>query len=183
MIRVLIATVVALGELAAAQTVFVNANIYTVDEQQERAEAIAIDGGRIVAVGSTRDALAAAGAGAEVIDVGGATIVPGLIDGHGHIAGLGGLFLGVIDLSGTSSYDQVIELVQERAGEVEPGAWILGRGWDHESWPEKELPTHHALSEATPQNQVWLSRVDGQAALANALAIEAAAVTARTASP
>lgn len=182
-VKTLLGVALLLAQQAMAQTAYINAKIHTVDDARPRAEAIAVADGRILAVGTADEAREAAGAGAEIIDVGGATIIPGLIDAHGHIAGLGALFLGVIDLSGTTSYDQVIELVEQRAAEAQPGQWILGRGWDHESWPDKQMPTHEALSEATPDNPVWLSRVDGHAGLANARAMEAADVTGSTPSP
>ena len=183
MIRALVGVGLLLAQQAIAQTVYINAVIHTVDDARPRAGAIAVAEGRIIAVGTSDEAHKAAGAGAEVIDVGGRTIIPGLIDAHGHIAGLGALFLRVIDLSGTTSYDEVIGLVEALAAEKQPGEWILGRGWDHESWPNKQMPTHHALSEATPDNPVWLGRVDGHAALANARAMELAGVTGSTPSP
>jgi predicted amidohydrolase YtcJ len=185
--RALILALAAIGgsaALAGAQdAVYINASIHTADDDAPRARAMAIKDGRIAAIGDERDVLAAAGDGAEIIDLAGATVLPGLIDAHGHLAGLGSLSLGVIDLSGTESYDEVIDRVEARAREVAPGEWILGRGWDHESWPDRTLPSHHALSEATPANPVWLNRVDGHAALANARAMEAAGVTRSTASP
>src|SRR5690606_35438661 len=119
----------------------------------------------------------------KVIDLGGRTVLPGLIDAHGHMAGLGNLQLGVLDLAGTTSYDEVIHRVIERAEQAEPGEWIIGRGWDHESWPDKELPTHERLSQAVPNNPVWLSRVDGHAGLANARAMELAEVSEGSSAP
>lgn len=175
----------AFAATAAAQpTIYTNATIYTADDETPQASAMVVEDGRITAIAPAGErSVLKLGYSAEVVDLEGAMVLPGLIDAHGHLAGLGSLSLGVLDLSGTSSYDEVIEMVQGRAREAPRGEWILGRGWDHESWPEREVPTHHALSEATPDNPVWLSRVDGHAALANARAMEAAGVTAATASP
>lgn len=171
--------------LAHAQPdfVFVNARVYTVDDRFTAAEAFAVEDGMFAAVGTEKDIRALAGDSTSVIDLGGRTVLPGLIDAHGHMAGLGQLQLGVIDLAGTTSYDEVIQRVVQRAEQAEPGEWIIGRGWDHESWPEKELPSHERLSEAVPENPVWLSRVDGHAGLANARAMEIAEVSAGSSVP
>ena len=155
----------------APDMVFFNANIYTVDPDVPRAEAFALEDGVFVRIGSDTEVLALAGPGTRRFDMGGFTIVPGLIDAHGHMLGLGQLETGVIDLSGTRSYDDVIGLVRARAETTPAGEWIIGRGWDHESWPERELPHHDRLSEALPDHPVWLDRVDGHAGLANEAAM------------
>ena len=181
----LLAVLTLAAPLAHAQPdfVFVNARVYTVDDRFSVAQAFAVEDGMFAAVGSEEDVRNLIGNSTRVIDLGGRTVLPGLIDAHGHMAGLGQLQLGVIDLAGTTSYDEVIQRVVERASESEPGAWIIGRGWDHESWPEKELPSHERLSEAVPDNPVWLSRVDGHAGLANARAMELAEVSAGSSVP
>lgn len=163
--------------------VFVNARVYTVDNQFTVAQAFAVEDGMFAAVGSEEDVRNLIGNSTRVIDLGGRTVLPGLIDAHGHMAGLGQLQLGVIDLAGTTTYDEVIERVVERANESEPGAWIIGRGWDHESWPIKELPSQEQLSAAVPDHPVLLYRVDGHAALANARALELSDISAGTSVP
>ena len=181
----LLAALTLAAPLAHAQPdfVFVNARVYTVDDRFTVAQAFAVEDGMFATIGSNEDVRATIGISTKVIDLGGRTVLPGLIDAHGHMAGLGQLQLGVIDLAGTTSYDEVIERVVERAEQAEPGEWIIGRGWDHESWPEKELPSHERLSEAVPDNPVWLSRVDGHAGLANARAMELAEVSAGSSVP
>lgn len=169
-------------------TILHNATIHTMDDATPRASAIAITNGRITAVGLQSDIVTLAGPDTHVIDLRGTTILPGLIDAHGHLAGLGQLSLGVVDLSGTRSYAEVIERVAQRVRTAAPGDWIVGRGWDHESWPAPEdsprtLPTHDPLSEISPDNPVWLSRVDGHAALANRAAMELAGIDPGTSSP
>ncbi|GAB5495810.1 MAG: amidohydrolase [Phycisphaerales bacterium] len=170
---------------AAAQpdAIFVNATVYTVDDAFSVAQAFAVEDGMFAAVGTDDEIRGLAGDSTKVIDLGGMTVLPGLIDAHGHMAGLGQLQLGVVDLSGTTSYEEVIERVVERAADTEPGEWILGRGWDNESWENKSLPEHADLSEKVPDHPVWISRVDGHAALANARAMEIADVSAGTAVP
>lgn len=171
---------------AQAVTIYRNANIHTLSSPP-RAEAIAVSGDSVWAVGTESHVRAVVRANghedAAEVDLGGATVLPGLIDAHGHMVGLGALGSGVIDLRGTTSYDAVIGMVKQRADELPPGAWVIGRGWDHESWPEKELPHHTRLSEAVPENPVWLARVDGHAGLANAAAMRAARIDEQTVSP
>ena len=171
----------------ADPTLYLNANAYTVDAGRPRAEAFAVRDGVFIAVGSEAEAraeLIGLGAGSfETVDLQGKTVLPGLIDAHGHLAGLGALRVGVVDLAGTTSYEQVIEIVSERAGETPEGDWIIGRGWDNESWADKSLPTHDALSEAVPDHPVWIGRVDGHAALANRAAMDSADISPETAGP
>ncbi|RNC82031.1 MAG: amidohydrolase [Phycisphaera sp.] len=176
-------TLAASGTAAQPDAIFVNATVYTVDEAFSVAQAFAVEDGMFAAVGTDAEIRSLAGDSTRVIDLGGMTVLPGLIDAHGHMAGLGQLQLGVVDLSGTTSYEEVIERVVERAAQTEPGEWILGRGWDNESWENKSLPEHADLSEKVPDHPVWISRVDGHAALANARAMEIAEVSAGTAVP
>lgn len=176
-------TFAASGAAAQPDAIFVNATVYTVDDAFSVAQAFAVEDGMFAAVGTEDEIRGLAGDSTKVIDLGGMTVLPGLIDAHGHMAGLGQLQLGVVDLSGTTSYEEVIERVVARAADTEPGEWILGRGWDNESWENKSLPEHADLSEQVPDHPVWISRVDGHAALANARAMEIADVSAGTAVP
>ncbi|HBS29539.1 MAG TPA: amidohydrolase [Phycisphaerales bacterium] len=118
-----------------------------------------------------------------MVDLSGATVLPGLIDAHGHIAGLGAFALGTLDLSRAASFEDVVATVKALAPEAGAGKWILGGRWDHESWAGRALPHHSALSAATPGTPVWLRRVDGHAALANAEAMRLAGVNRNTKSP
>ncbi len=159
-----------------------NARIYAGDAGNSTAEAIAIRGDRIARLGTSADVLPLAGPSTKVIDAGGATIVPGLHDAHGHFAELGAS-LQTLDLRGTASYQQVVEAVRQRASEVRPGEWILGRSWDQNDWSRKQWPTHEALTAASPANPVYLTRVDGHAGLANRKALDAAGLGKATPDP
>ena len=169
--------------LTQPDAIFVADRVYTSNDASPVVQAFAVEDGVFVAVGSAEQVRTLAGDQTVVVDLSSRTVLPGLIDAHGHLAGLGQLEVGVIDLAGTTSYERVIELVVERAAETPEGEWIIGRGWDHESWAERELPTHHALSEAVPDHPVWLDRVDGHAGLANASAMELAEVSESSDSP
>jgi predicted amidohydrolase YtcJ len=159
-----------------------NARIYTGDASRPVAEAIAIRADRIVRVGANADVLSLRGSGTRVIDAANGTIVPGLQDAHGHFTGLGASMQS-IDLRGTSTYEQVVGMVRQRVAAARPGEWIVGRGWDQNDWPEKQWPTHDLLSAASPNNPVYLTRVDGHAGLANRRALDQAGVSAATADP
>ncbi len=166
-----------------ADAIFVNATVHTVDDDRPNATAFAVRDGAFVAVGDAAGMMVHKGPDTEWVDLDGATVVPGLIDAHAHLAGLGQLELGIIDLSWTSSYDQVIEVIKQRAETAPPGEWIIGRGWDHESWPTKKLPHHADLTAAIPDHPVWIARVDGHAALANARAMDIAGVSPESEDP
>jgi len=173
---------VVLGAQTRADLVLTNGRVYTVDVSRPVASALAVRGDRIVFVGSDIEARALTGSSTRVIDLGGKTVIPGIIDAHAHLLGLGAM-LREVNLVGATSYEEVVARVTEWAKTVRPGEWILGRGWDQTRWPSTEFPTHAALSRALPNNPVALSRVDGHALLANAKAMEMAGVTSRTRDP
>jgi len=161
-----------------ADLVVVNAHIVTLDSRMPGAEAMAVVNGRIVALGGA-DEIRAAFAPREAIDAGGATVLPGLIDAHAHVMGLGGA-LRTLDLVGTRSPEEIASRVRSAAAEREPGQWILGRGWDQNDWEIQALPAHEILDEAAPENPVWLERVDGHAGWVNAAAMREAGIDATT---
>ncbi|MEL6650400.1 MAG: amidohydrolase [Bacteroidota bacterium] len=168
-----------------ADTVLRNAHIYTVNEAQPTAEAIAIKADTIMFVGSEADAEALIGPLTDVKDMEGLTIVPGFIESHAHFLGIGKL-KSEIDFAGTTSYNEIITLVYDAVQEAEPGEWITGRGWHQSKWdnlPEmmvQGFPTHHLLSAISPDNPVYIRHASGHAALANAKAMEIAGITAET---
>jgi predicted amidohydrolase YtcJ len=165
-----------------ADLILVNARVYTVDESKPMVSAFAVRAGRIVYAGSEREVRALAGSRTRVIDAGGGTVVPGMVDAHAHLLGLG-TSLSNVKLAGSKTYDEVIARVLERAKTMKAGEWIVGRGWDQNLWPDRKFPTHEALSRALPDNPVVLTRIDGHAILANAMAMRAAGVTATTRDP
>lgn len=171
-----------LGAQGSADLVLTNGRIYTVDNARPHASALAVRGGRVLFVGSDAEARVLAGPSTLVIDLRGETVVPGIVDAHAHLLGLGNK-LQRVDLVGSKSYDEVVSRVEAWARDVKPGTWIQGRGWDQNLWPTRQFPTHEALSRAFPNNPVVLTRIDGHAVLANAKAMELAHVTAATADP
>src|SRR5690554_1963486 len=149
------------------------ARIHTSDPSRPMVEAMAWDGdGRIVAVG-TADDLAAAWPDADVLHLDDATVVPGLIDSHGHLMSFG-FSLMRADLAGAASKEEVIERLQAYARDLPEDTWVLGRGWDQNLWPEREFPTAADLDEAFPDRPVWLVRVDGHAGWGNSEAMRRA---------
>jgi predicted amidohydrolase YtcJ len=162
---------------AAEVTVLTASRIDTMDVAQPRAAAMAFDaGGTILALGDGA-ALLARYPGARRIDAGDATVVPGLIDAHGHMSGLGMTHL-TADLVGTGSKEEVLQRLRDFARELPPGAWLVGRGWDQNDWPAgvdqgRDFPTAADLDAAFPDRPVWLSRIDGHAGWANSAAMRA----------
>ena len=154
----------------AVAGVLVNARIHTLSDSQPSAEALAWDAtGRIVAVGSRSEVLDKA-PGARQHDASGATVVPGLIDAHAHLMGLGYALMRA-DLVGTRSKGEVIARLQAFAARLPAEAWLLGRGWDQNDWPEKSFPTAADLDAAFPARPFWLERIDGHAGWANTAAM------------
>ncbi|HEX4495848.1 MAG TPA: amidohydrolase [Thermoanaerobaculia bacterium] len=143
---------------------------------------LAVRGGRIAYLGTDDGAAALRGPATKVIDLAGRAVTPGLIDAHSHLAGLGEA-LEQVDLVGAATYEEVVRRVREAARALPRGAWVRGHGWDQNRWPEKRFPTHEALSAAVPDHPVWLSRVDGHAALVNASAMKALGIDAQIKDP
>ena len=169
-----LAIVAALWTTAAVAqvTVVTAAKVHTMDASRPLASAFAYDpDGRLLAVGD-REAILAGHPGARRIDLGGATVIPGLIDAHGHVGGLGYTFLQA-DVAGTRSKADVIERLRASAKDLAPGAWLLGRGWDQNDWVGKDFPTAADLDAAFPDRPVWLRRIDGHAGWANSAALKA----------
>lgn len=182
-ITLLIGMVVTLAVHAHAATLYVNGNIYTGDQLAPRANTIVVSEGKVEFVGSQSDREPFERTGLRIVDLNGRTVLPGLIDAHGHLQGLGAFGLGRLDLSNAASFSDVVGVVRERVAQAKPGEWILGGRWDHESWNEKILPSHASLSSVSPGNPVWLRRVDGHAGIANAAALKLAGITKATQSP
>jgi len=172
-----------------ADLVLVNGKIVTVDDRFPAATWIALRGDRISALGSDPKGFNRhVGSGTEIIDLGGALAVPGLIESHGHFTGLGQSQT-VLDLTKARSWDDIVALVAGAAKKAKPGEWILGRGWHQDKWdrvPEPNvdgLPVHDGLSQVTPENPVLLTHASGHSSLANAKAMELSRIAAATANP
>lgn len=165
-----------------ADLIITNARIYTVDDSHPFVPAMAVRGGRVQFVGSTREALLLRGSATRMIDAGGQTVIPGMVDAHGHLFALG-TSLRNIDLNDTRSFDDVVARVAFRLKNTPVNHWVIGRGWDQNKWGDTRFPTHGALSRISPNNPVVLERVDGHAILANAAAMRAAGITAATQAP
>ena len=154
-----------------------NAVIYTVDSAMTIAQAFAVKEGKFLYVGSNDDVLNNYEA-VEVIDAGGKPVYPGLIDAHCHFYAYA-LYEEKLNLIGTKSYAEVIEKVVAYA-EEKPEGWIEGRGWDQNDWDVKEYPTKDTLDKLFPNRPIYLSRVDGHAALVNQAALDAAQINEMT---
>ncbi|MFN9460820.1 MAG: amidohydrolase [Acidobacteriota bacterium] len=183
MLPILLLFMVIAGGLGAAAEIaelaVVNANIYTVHPAQPRAKALAVRGGRILAVG---DSVAVhIGPATQVIDARGATVIPGLIDSHVHMASFGAM-VETFDLRSVNSVAEVAAIVARRAAALPPGAWVQGRSWDQTNWGG-EFPDHTALTQAAPDRPVLLTRVDGHAAWVNRKALAVAGITKETPDP
>lgn len=176
-------TIVALTLRAeVADRLFLDGNVYTVNEKQPRAEAIAVTGERIVFVGSNAEAQKWRGEKTRVVDLGGKTVVPGLTDSHCHIFGIGEREL-TLNLEGTNTLEDFLARVKERVEKTEKGRWITGRGWIETFWQPPQFPTREDLDKVAPDHPVLLERADGHASVANSIALKIAGVTGATANP
>jgi len=185
-LSVLLATA-ALAE-APADLLLVHARISTMDPARPEAEALAVRGDRIVAVGSSAALATLRGPDTQVIDAAGRRVVPGFIEGHGHFMALGEQ-LSVLDLRGTSSWEEIVAKVRAAAVLAKPGEWIEGAGWHQEKWPGvpadavNGVPRNGALDEAAPHNPVILGHGSGHGVMANAAALAAAGIADATPDP
>jgi predicted amidohydrolase YtcJ len=171
-----------------ADLVLMGGRIVTMDDSYPEATALAARDGLLVAVGTEREVDNFIGESTEVIDLGGALAVPGLIEGHAHFLSLGRAQM-QLDLNGVADFDEIVAMVAAAVDEAEPGQWIFGRGWHQEKWtssPEPNvsgLPYHNKLSAVSPENPVFLGHASGHAAMVNALALEMAGIDRRTPDP
>ncbi len=172
----------------APDLILVGGKVVTVDPSLPEAEAVAVRGSRIEAVGSSEEIRALAGPATEVVELDGRLVIPGFIEGHGHFQRLGHAQT-ILDLTRVTTWDEMVEMVAEAAAAAEPGTWINGRGWHQERWvpapPDaiEGVPPHDALSAVSPNNPVHLVHASGHASFANARAMELSGIDRDTPDP
>ncbi len=171
-----------------ADLVLLNGKVVTVDEALPEAQAVAVTGDRITAVGNNDHIRQYAGEGTRIIDLQGRLAIPGLIEGHGHFLGIGAAKMN-LDLMGTGSWEEIVSKVEAAVAQAEPGAWILGRGWHQDKWTSTPkpsvdgVPLHHSLSAVSPANPVLLTHASGHSSVANAKALELGGIDRNTPNP
>ncbi len=172
----------------AADLVLQGGKIVTVDDDLPEAEAVAMKGDTVLAVGSNREIRAYIGSETEVIDLDGMLAIPGFIESHGHFSGIGAAKM-QLNLMAVANWGEVVSMVAAVVGDAATGELIRGRGWHQEKWdvtPEPNvdgLPTHHTLSAVSPDNPVVLRHASGHASFANAKAMEMSGITRDTPDP
>jgi predicted amidohydrolase YtcJ len=165
-----------------ANLVLTKGKIWTVNPKQPWAEAIAVYGEKIIAVGSNKEIEQYISEKTAVIDLNGKLVLPGLIDSHTHFM-QGGQLLLQIDLRSAKSEEDFASKIKEYAESLPPGDWILGGNWDEESWPSRKLPAKEIIDPYTSENPVLIGRYDGHLSLANSLALKLAGITKQTPDP
>ena len=187
----LLAGLVLATSTAGAQTAtlaLIGGHVVTVDSTKPEAEAIAIAGDRILAVGTTEEIRKLVGPSTRVIDLKGRLAIPGLIEGHGHFMGLGESKR-QIDLTTARTWDEIVARVGEAARKARPGTWIVGHGWHQAKWERPPVPmvegnpVHASLSAASPNNPVILEHASGHAVFVNARALQLAGIGRATSNP
>jgi predicted amidohydrolase YtcJ len=161
-----------------ADYILTNGRIYTVDSSFTVSEAMAVGQGRVLATGTSED-IRGRYASDSLVDLQGQAVYPGFIDAHCHFYRYG-LGLQYADLTGTRSWPEALERLQQHYTRYPESAWLLGRGWDQNNWPGKEFPTRDDLDRRFPDVPVFITRIDGHAALANGKALQLAGITANT---
>lgn len=165
-----------------ADLIIINANVRTMDTVRPCAEAVAVVGNRIAAVGSTSEILKMRAARTRVVDAKGKLLLPGFNDSHTHFMS-GGFQLSSVDLRDADSPQEFARRIKEFAVKIPKGRWMLGGDWDHERWTPANLPTKELIDAVTPDTPVFVNRLDGHMALANSLALKLAGVTKETKDP
>ena len=163
----------------APDLIILNAAIRTMDDAKPTAEAVAVSGNRIAAVGSTADVRKLAGPKTRLVDAGGKSVVPGFNDAHVHWL-TGGFSITNVNLREARSPEEFARRIGDFAKTLPKGRWILEGSWDHENWPGTPLPTRHIIDAVTPEHPVFVNRLDGHMGLANSLALKLAGVTKET---
>ena len=170
------------SEPLVADTIIINATVHTMDPARPTAEAIAILGNRVVAVGSTKEIRKVAGSGTRTIDAGKRLVLPGFNDAHTHFLS-GGFQLASVDLRDADTPQEFASRIRTYAANMPKGRWITGGDWDHERWPDAKLPTKELIDNFTADTPVFVNRLDGHMALANTAALKLAGVTRQTLDP
>ena len=160
----------------APDLLVLNAAIHTMDPARPTAAALAVAGNRIVALGSTPEIRALAGARTRVVDAAGRTVLPGFNDAHVHWL-MGGFSVTNVDLREATSPEEFARRIGDYAKKTPKGRWILGGDWDHEKWPGTPLPTKEMIDGVTPDHPVFVNRTDGHMALANSAALKLASIS------
>ena len=163
------------SQTVSADLVVTNANIRTMDAKRTVVRSIAVLNGKIIAIGSDADTKPLVGAKTRVIDAGGKLILPGFNDAHVHFLGTGEQ-LSSVDLRTAKTPEEFVQRIKDFAAKLPKGRWIQGGQWDHENWKPNNLPTAAMIDAATPDNPVFVNRLDGHMALANSLAMKLAGV-------
>src|SRR5256714_13060079 len=166
----------------SADVVFINGNVYTANEKQLRAEAVAAKGDRIIFVGSNAAAKNYEGPTTRIIDLHGATTLPGMADAHQHLEGVGFREM-TLNLEGITNLQDFLAKVKARVDQAKPGEWVTGRGWIETFWTPPVFPTRWDLDKIAPNNPVFLDRADGHGAVANSAALKLAGIDRNTPSP
>ena len=165
-----------------ADTVFKNGNIYTANDKEPRAEAIAVKADRIVFLGSNAEVQQYVGQSTRVVDLKGNTVLPGFTDSHQHLSGVGQREM-TLNLEGTTSLVDLLAKVKARVDQAKPGEWVTGRGWIETHWQPPVFPTRWDLDKVSPNNPVILGRADGHGSVANSAALKIAGVDKNTPNP
>jgi len=166
----------------AADLIITNAKVWTVDKSHPTAQAVAVLGDRIVAVGSDVGVSSLRGAGTTVINAGSKMLLPGFNDAHVHFID-GGRQLDAVQLNDATRTEEFVRRIAEQAKKSPKGEWIQGGDWDETKWDPPSLPTKELIDAVTPDNPMCLSRYDGHSALANSAALRLAGITAQTPDP
>jgi predicted amidohydrolase YtcJ len=169
-------------ETEKADMIIHNGTIYTMNDLMPITESVAVSNGKIIALGKYNDLDRLITPRTQIINLDGAMMTPGLIEGHGHFYGLG-LAEMQLDLSSTESYEELIDMVSDAVKKARPGEWILGRGWHQSKWSDNKdsfingFQTHERLSEISKNNPVWLKHASGHAGFANERAMDIAGIS------
>ena len=169
-------------QTVSADLILLNGNIYTVNQKMPHAEAVAVKGDRIVFVGTNAAVKPYQGPNTRVVDLHGATVVPGMTDAHYHFLGVGQREMN-LNLEGLTTLEDFLAKVKERVDKMKPGEWVTGRGWIETFWKPPVFPTRWDLDKISPNNPVILGRADGHGAVANSLALKLGGVTKETRDP
>lgn len=165
-----------------ADLIFQHGTVYTGEDAAPTAEAIAVKDGRILYVGGNRGVNRHLGPATRVMNLNGATVLPGLTDAHVHLARIGEREI-TLNLEGLNSLDAFLEAVKARVDQTPPGEWVTGRGWIETFWSPPEFPTRHDLDRIAPNHPVFLTRADGHASVVNSMALRRAGITRATRAP